>query len=233
LELKPSQYKRLLFYEITPKSINNSLQNPIGIDDNLVQAQLSRQVLDRMIGFCLSKVIQKKLNASSAGRVQSIVLKLIVEREKEIKEQEKKKKFTIDAVCKLEGHNLVAREVDEEGNTKVYETRSRAADSLEKIDKELKVVSFFEEKKIIPPKPPLITSSMIFEAKSRLGFNVEQTTRNAQKLYEGINLDNKKRIGLITYPRTDSTRMNEDFIRSAYKYIEEKWNKENYNFSPL
>ncbi|CAG8713698.1 211_t:CDS:2, partial [Cetraspora pellucida] len=185
LGIDPIKCQRLLFYEITPRSIKEALSNPLTINQNLVESQLSRQVLDRMIGFCLSTILQKKLQALSAGRVQSVVLKLIVEREELIKQFEKKKLYILCGLCQVNKQKITLKQVDETGELIIYKEKSAAEEIKKKLSLIFQLAGQKEEKKFILPKPPLITSLLLFEAKSQLGFSVAQTTQLAQKLYEG------------------------------------------------
>ncbi|CAG8437490.1 6956_t:CDS:2 [Ambispora leptoticha] len=184
LELSPGQYRRLLFYEITPRNINEALSKPLELNDDLVEAQVSRQVLDRMIGFCLSTMLQKKLRALSAGRVQSVVLKLIVEREFLIKNYEKKKDYIICGTCQVKEKKIILKQVNESGELIVYKNKIEAEEVKNKLSTVFQLVNKKEEQKFIFPKSSLITSLLLFEAKSQLGFSVAQTTQTAQKLYE-------------------------------------------------
>jgi DNA topoisomerase I len=231
LKLQEGEYKRLLFHEITFSGITSSLENPTDIDKNLVDAQLSRQVLDKMIGFCLSKTLQRKINAWSAGRVQSVVLKLIVERELEIKNYGDKKEFILFALYKLENKIYHLNEKEKDGNLKTYKSIEDAENSKKMLSGIFKLENKNEQEKTIFPKYPFTTSTLLFEAKNKLNFSISKTTELAQQLYEGITLANKKRISLITYPRTDSTRISKVFANKAYTYIESKWNKDLCNFS--
>jgi len=234
LGLSPTQYQRLLFYEITPRNINEALSKPLMINSNLVEAQVSRQVLDRMIGFCLSTILQKKLRALSAGRVQSVVLKLIVEREILIKNYEKKKDYIVCGLCQPKEKKITLRQVNDLGELMIYKNKNEAEEVKNKLGLIFQLMSKKEEQKFIFSKPPLITSLLLFEAKSQLGFSVAQTTQTAQKLYEGIWISAKrKQIGLITYPRTDSTRINSGFVNKAYSYIQEKWGQDYCNLRPI
>jgi len=213
----------LLFHEITSSSIKKSLENPLEIDDNLVQAQLSRQVLDKMIGFCLSPLLQKKINAWSAGRVQSVVLKLIVDKEKEIELYGDKKEFVIDCIYKVGKKSFGLNERDFNGNLVIYETQNEAQKVIDELKKNFDLEEKFEEEKYVFPKSPLTTSLLLYEAKNKLGFSIYKTTEIAQKLYEGVSLKGKKkRLSLITYPRTDSSRLSKTFTFKAYEYIKEK-----------
>jgi DNA topoisomerase-1 len=186
LELSPNQYQRLLFYEITPRNIKEALSNPLTLNRNLVEAQVSRQVLDRMIGFCLSTVLQRKLRAVSAGRVQSVVLKLIVERELLIKNYAKIKEYIICGICQLDNKKVTLRQVSEKGELIIYKNKNEAEEIKNKLGLIFRLENKKEEQKYIFPKSPLITSLLLFEAKSQLGFSVAQTTQTAQKLYEGV-----------------------------------------------
>jgi DNA topoisomerase-1 len=186
LDPKKHQHKRLLFYEITPQSIKKALTSPLDINQNLVDAQRSRQVLDRMIGFCLSPLLQKNLQALSAGRVQSVVLKLIVERELLIKQFEKKKLYIICGICQTNEQKITLKQVDNTGQLIIYKDKAEAEEIRKKLGPVFQLAGKKEEKKFILPKPPLITSLLLFEAKSQLGFSVAQTTQIAQKLYEGV-----------------------------------------------
>jgi DNA topoisomerase-1 len=193
------------------------------VNSNLVEAQVSRLVLDRMIGFCVSTILQKKLQAVSAGRVQSVVLKLIVEREFLIKSYEKKKVYIICGICQIKEKKTTLKQVNNSGGLIIYKNKNEAEEVKNKLGIIFQLVNKKEEQKFIFPKQPLITSLLLFEAKSQLGFSVAQTTQTAQKLYEGVWLSTKrKQIGLITYPRTDSTRINSGFTNKAYSYIQEK-----------
>jgi DNA topoisomerase-1 len=222
LGLKKDQYQRILFYEITPKSIKEALANPLTINEKLVEAQLSRQVLDRMVGFCLSNALRKKLKANSAGRVQSIVLKLIVEREKLVEKFEKKKEYIVCGICPVKNKDSILSQIEEKtGDILIYKEKEEAEKTKEKLSLEFKLINKKEEESFIVPKQSLITSLLLSEAKSQLGFGVEKTTKLAQKLYEGVSIGGKM-IGLITYPRTDSTRINKGFLNQTYNYIKDK-----------
>lgn len=230
LELKDEDYQRLIFYEITPESIEESFKNPLEINKNLIEAQLSRQVLDRMIGFCLSTIIRKIFKeAISAGRVQSLVLRLIVDREEELK---KVKKNWIIVAESLKEKRIILKKVNDKLETIIYDDKDIAEKEI-KIEKiSLELIKKEKEEKIIIPKEPLVTSSLLIQAKF-LGFSVSKTTKILQNLYEGKLLKEGKQVGLITYPRTDSTRINNNFANNAYKYIKENWGIEYCNFNPL
>ncbi|MCE8164158.1 MAG: type I DNA topoisomerase [Candidatus Moeniiplasma glomeromycotorum] len=233
LGVDPLKCQRLLFYEITPRSVKEALNNPLTINQNLVDSQLSRQVLDRMIGFCLSTILQKKLQALSAGRVQSVVLKLIIEREELIKTFEKKKLYIVCGIVQVNDQKITLKQVNDAGELIIYQDKNVAEEVKKKLSLIFQLKNKKEEKKIILPKAPLITSLLLFESKSQLGFSVAQTTQLSQKLYEGVWMSAKKeQIGLITYPRTDSTRINQEFMQLAYRYIRQKWGINYSNTNP-
>jgi DNA topoisomerase I len=233
LKISPNRHQRLFFYEITARSIKEALTNPLTLNKNLVAAQTSRQVLDRIIGFCLSTALQKKLQALSAGRVQSVVLKLIIERELLIRNYEKKKEYIICALCLVATEKITLKQIKTTGELMVYQEVAAAEEVVKKLGTDFHLLKRREEKKIILPKPPLTTSLLLFEAKSQLGFSIAQTTQLAQKLYEGVRLINSGgQVGLITYPRTDSTRVNREFTNSSYNLISQKWGRDYCNFAP-
>ncbi|CAH1764990.1 14939_t:CDS:2 [Entrophospora sp. SA101] len=205
LQLQPQQYKRLLFYEITQQSIRQALSNLLPLNQSLVEAQNARQVLDRMIGFCLSPLLQKKLQALSAGRVQSVVLKLIVDREIAIREFEKKKEYILQGIYETQNEKYALRQKDEKGKLVIYPSKEEAEKVKAQLGPIFSLIKEEKEKRYIIPKAPFTTSLLLYEAKSQLGFSIAQTTKLAQQLYEGIHLKSKnKQAGLITYPRTDS-----------------------------
>jgi DNA topoisomerase-1 len=233
LQLQPQQYKRLLFYEITRQSVQQALTNPLPLNQYLVEAQNARQVLDRMIGFCLSPLLQKKLKALSAGRVQSVVLKLIVDRENAIQNYEKEKEYIIQGIYETEGEKYTLRQKDEQGKLVTYPNPQEAEKVKVQLGAIFSLTNEETEQKFVFPSTPLTTSLLLYEARLQLGFSISQTTRLAQQLYEGIWLVNKKKqVGLITYPRTDACRLNKTFIGQVYFYIQTKWGKEYCQFSP-
>ncbi|RHZ36021.1 type I DNA topoisomerase [endosymbiont GvMRE of Glomus versiforme] len=233
LQLQPHHYKRLLFYEITQQSIKQALSNPLSLNQSLVEAQNARQVLDRMIGFCLSPLLRKKLQALSAGRVQSVVLKLIADREIAIREFEKKKEYILQGIYEIEGEKYTLRQKDEKGKLVTYPSKEEAEKVKSQLSSIFSLINEEKEKRYIFPKSPFTTSLLLYEAKSQLSFSIAQTTKLAQQLYEGIYLkNNNKQTGLITYPRTDSCRLNKQFVEQVYQYIQKQWGKVYCQFSP-
>ncbi len=221
LGIKDNQYKRVLFHEITKDKVLEAMQNPTTIDENLVKSQETRRILDRIIGFRLSKLLQSKIGAKSAGRVQSVALKLIVDREREIEAFIPEEYWTITAIFDEYEAKLFAYKQEE---LELY-TKEEVDEVLEKLDLNLKLISREAKEKKKKSRPPFITSTLQQEASTRLGFTAKKTMQIAQKLYEGIDLE-KETVGLITYMRTDSIRLSEQFVGSAKHYIETKYGKE-------
>ncbi len=218
LGLTPSNYKRIVFNEITKDVILNSFNNARMIDDDLVKSQEARRILDRIIGFRLSKLMQSKTGGKSAGRVQSVALKLIVDREREIQAFIPEEYYEIDAHfdkfdAKLDTYNHEKLEI---------KTENVAQDILSKLSKVFKIESVDKKEKSKKAKYPFITSTLQQEASSKLNFTSKKTMMIAQKLYEGISLKDET-VGLITYMRTDSVRLSDEFIKSTYAFIKDKY----------
>ena len=218
LGLTPSNYKRIVFNEITKDVILNSFNNARMIDDDLVKSQEARRILDRIIGFRLSKLMQSKTGGKSAGRVQSVALKLIVDREREIQAFIPEEYYEIDAHfdkfdAKLDTYNHEKLEI---------KTENVAQDILSKLSKVFKIESVDKKEKSKKAKYPFITSTLQQEASSKLNFTSKKTMMIAQKLYEGISLKDET-VGLITYMRTDSVRLSDEFIKSTYAFINDKY----------
>ena len=220
LGIKDSNYKRVLFNEITHDKVIEAINNPTVIDDDLVRSQETRRILDRIIGFRLSKLLQAKIGAKSAGRVQSVALKLIVDREREI-----------EAFIPEEYWKLIAIFPEYEAELFKYKnddielhSEEEANDVLDHLGEEYTVESIDKKEKGRKSKLPFITSTLQQEASTKLGFPARKTMSIAQKLYEGIDLGNET-VGLITYMRTDSIRLSNDFIKPTMKYIEETYGK--------
>ena len=221
LGLKDNDYKRIVFNEITKDVILNSFNHARSIDDNLVKSQETRRILDRIIGFRLSKLMQSKTEGKSAGRVQSVALKLIVDKEREIQA------FNIEKYYEIDAHfNEFDSKLDTYKNDKIeIKTIEEAEKILNNLDKYFLIESIEKKEKDKQSKYPFTTSTMQQEASTKLNFTSKKTMSIAQKLYEGISLKDET-VGLITYMRTDSIRMSDEFIKSTYAYINEKYGKE-------
>ena len=218
LGLTPNNYKRIVFNEITKDVILNSFNNARMIDDDLVKSQEARRILDRIIGFRLSKLMQSKTGGKSAGRVQSVALKLIVDREREIQAFIPEEYYEIDA-----HFNDFDAKLDTYNHNKIeIKTENEAQDILSKLSKVFKIESVDKKEKSKKAKYPFITSTLQQEASSKLNFTSKKTMMIAQKLYEGISLKDET-VGLITYMRTDSVRLSDEFIKSTYAFINDKY----------
>ena len=221
LGIKDNKYDRVLFYEITKDKVLEGIKNPRKIDYNLVKSQETRRFLDRIIGFRLSRLMQSKTNGTSAGRVQSVALKLIVEREREIECFIPEESWSITAVfndfsADLFNYNHKKIEIKDE---------IKANEILDKLSNSFKIEDVTKKPGKKDSKFPYTTSTLQQDASNKLGMNAKKTMSIAQKLYEGIDLANET-VGLISYMRTDSTRLSNDFISKTYKFIEAKYGKE-------
>lgn len=221
LGLKEENYKRIVFNEITKKAVLDSFDKARKIDDDLVKSQETRRILDRIIGFRLSKLMQSKTGGKSAGRVQSVALKLIVDREREIEAFIPEEYFEIEAEfndfnAKLDTYNHKKIEIKKE---------SEAKEILSKLSNAFKIESVDKKEKVKKSKFPFTTSTMQQEASTKLGFTSKKTMMLAQKLYEGINLKNGAE-GLISYMRTDSIRLSDEFVKDTYGYIKDTYGSE-------
>lgn len=221
LKIKDSDYERVVFNEITKDTVIKAFSKARKIDDDLVHSQETRRILDRIIGFRLSKLMQAKTGGKSAGRVQSVALKLIVDREREIQNFIKEEYWTI--VAKF---NDFDASLEKYKDDKVeLHNEIEADDVLNKLGNVFKIESVDKKDKKRSSKPPFITSTLEQEASIKLNFTSKKTMSLAQKLYEGIDLEDET-VGLITYMRTDSIRLSDEYVKSAYKYIETKYGKD-------
>ncbi|MBR3198400.1 MAG: type I DNA topoisomerase [Bacilli bacterium] len=221
LGLKDDSYSRVVFNEITKETILKAIKEERKIDKNLVNSQETRRILDRIIGFRLSKLIQSKTDGSSAGRVQSVALKLIVDKEREINAFNPEEYWTITADFK----DFTADLFEYKHKKIEVKTELEADEILSKLSKAFEIESVDKKLKNKTSKPPFTTSTLQQVASNKLRFSSRKTMQTAQKLYEGIDLENET-VGLITYMRTDSIRLSNEFIASTYKFIETKYGKE-------
>lgn len=221
LDLDDKDYDRIVFNEITKNAVLDSFNHARKIDDLMVRSQESRRILDRIIGFRLSKLMQSKTGGKSAGRVQSVALKLICDREDEINKFVSEEYWTITALFPNFTSELFKYK---DKNIKIN-NESEANEIKSKLSNTYKIESTEEKDKKKQSKPPYITSTLQQDSIAKLNFSAKKTMSVAQKLYEGINLGSET-VGLITYMRTDSIRLSNEFISSTYKFIEEKYGKE-------
>ena len=218
LGLKPDKTKRIVFHEITKNAILHAIETPRDIDTNLVYAQQARRVLDRIVGFKLSPILWRKVKpALSAGRVQSVAVRLIVEREREIKEFVPEASYRVVAIFRLEGAGGQVQDVRADYSER-FKTKKEAYAFLEKCKgAEFKVKDITTKPLKKLPAPPFTTSTMQQEATRKFGFTVMQTMMLAQRLYES---------GKITYMRTDSVNLSTLCIDSCRKAITESMGEE-------
>ncbi|HRY82827.1 MAG TPA: type I DNA topoisomerase [Candidatus Moranbacteria bacterium] len=231
LELSEKNTERIVFHEITKTAIEKALANPRSIDLNLVDAQQARRVLDRLVGYELSPFLWKKIRRGlSAGRVQSVALRLIVEREREIKNFKPEEYWNINAKLKTKNKNqeeFEAKLSKENGKAfgkmgiKNQEQAEKIKNFLEKSEFKVENISKKEIQK--NPLPPYTTSTLQQDANSKLGYSAKQTMAIAQKLYEGIDIGTSGLVGLITYMRTDSLNLSMESLISARKTIEKNF----------
>ncbi len=224
LELDTDLTNRIVFNEITKEAVIEALEHPRQIDKNLVKSQETRRVLDRIIGFKLSKLLQKKIKSKSAGRVQSVALRLICEREDEINAFIPQEYWKMKAL--FEEKNIPFEAELSKFNQKKIELKNadEAQTVFDALGKEFTVSQVKKSLKKRVSKPPFITSTLQQEASSKLNFKAKKTMMIAQKLYEGIDIG-EETVGLITYMRTDSIRLSEGFVNETKQYIENVYGK--------
>ncbi len=219
---------RITFNEITKKAVSSAIKEPRCIDENLVDAQQARRVLDRIVGYKISPLLWKKVKKGlSAGRVQSVATKLICDRENEINTFTETEYWTIDALLLKGKKKIEAKFYGMGGKKKELSSKEDAEAITKDIEGKsfvVKEVKLSKKKKSSPP--PFITSSLQQEAGRKLGFTTARTMQAAQQLYEGINIKGKGHVGLITYMRTDSLRLSADAVSEVRGYIEQKFGKE-------
>ena len=223
---------RVSFNEITEKAVSQSFKNPREINLNMVNSQKARRLLDRLVGYKVSPLLWKKIGKKlSAGRVQSVALRLICEREEEITKFKIEEYWTINALLKkIEDERADPFEaklfsIDSEKAT--INTEKEANNICEEVkNQDIYIKNINKKKEYKNPQPPFITSTLQQEGFNRLYFPIKKTMSVAQQLYEGINLGDKGNIGLITYMRTDSVRVADEAKSEAKKYIEENYGKE-------
>ena len=214
--------KRIVFNEITPQAIRDAVKEPRLLDEDKVNAQKARRVLDRLVGYNLSPVLWKKVkNGLSAGRVQSVALRLICEREAEVESFIPEEYWTLEADFKKGRYAFEAELISFKGQKADLKTESEVKQVVEAISQAPCTVSDIKEtERSVRPKPPFTTSKLQQTAANRLGFTSKKTMQIAQQLYEGINIGST-RIGLITYMRTDSVRVSDVAIREVRQFLTE------------
>ena len=219
-EKTSADIKRVVFNEITPNAIREAVKNPRGIYESLVNAQKARRVLDRLVGYNLSPLLWEKVkNGLSAGRVQSVALRLICEREKEVEDFIPEEYWTLEADFIKGKTQFTAQLVKYKGAKPELKNEAEVNKIIEEIkNSECKVKEIKSTDKTVRPKAPYTTSKLQQDAANRLGFTSRKTMQVAQQLYEGIQIGSS-RVGLITYMRTDSVRIAQSALDDVRKWI--------------
>lgn len=219
---------RVEFYEVTKNAVSDSIKKPRKINLDLVEAQQARRILDRLVGYKISPILWKKIKRGlSAGRVQSVAVRIICDRENEIREFVTVEYWTIDADLKDSKAKIRAR-LHSKGDKKLKIENKDEADKIvdDLKDKTFQVTEIKTSERKKMPYPPFTTSSMQQEAARKLGFTAKKTMVVAQQLYEGLDVKGEGTVGLITYMRTDSTRISEQAKKEAQNYISETYGRE-------
>lgn len=216
---------RIEFHEISQKAVNNALSAPRNIDINLVNAQQARRVLDRIVGYKISPIISKKIKSGlSAGRVQSAALKMLVDKEKDIRNFKPEEYWTLHGFFKKDSDEFKA--IFEDINEKKHKIKNK--DELDAILTAITNSTFTVDKvkkavKKESPKPPFTTSTLQQDATARFSMTAPQVMSVAQQLYEGVEIEGEGHLALVTYIRTDSVRVSDDAIKSVRQYISNKY----------
>ena len=238
LKVPDEKVLRIVFNEITPKAVKHSVENPRGIDMDMVKAQQTRQILDKLVGYKLSPVLWKQIGNRnlSAGRVQSVALRMICEREDEIEAFVPQEYWSIHADLDKDG-KIFEAELSKYKNKAIEKTiknqeeAQKIVDYLQSPNREFEVEKVTKKTMKRKPTAPFITSTLQRAASSKLGFGVQKTMQVAQKLYEGIEIDGTP-VGLITYMRTDSVRVSDDAQTMAKDFILSNYGEKYYPETP-
>ncbi len=226
LNLDEEHTHRVTFNEITRRVVLESIQNPRPIDINLVDAQQARRVLDRIVGYQISPLLWKKIRRGlSAGRVQSVATKLVVDRENEIRAFTPQEYWTIDVTLLREnGQGSFTARYHGESKKRELHSEAEADEILNDVQGkpfQIKTIKVSQKKKSAPP--PFITSTLQQEASRKLNMTPKRTMAIAQQLYEGVEIEGVGAVGLITYMRTDSLRLSDEAMAAAKDYIESRY----------
>ena len=228
LGIDPSEANRLTFHEITETAVKDALSKPVPINQNLVDSQQARRVLDRLVGYSLSPLLWRKVRPGlSAGRVQSAALRIIVDRELEIESFKPEEYWILEALLRGEKGTVKAKYYGYQGKKKELKTFADVEKVLRDIEgTDFVVTSVKRRERRKNPPFPFTTSTLQQEASRKLGFSVSKTMAVAQSLYEGVNLGELGYTGLITYMRTDSTRVSPIAQEQAREFIQSNYGKE-------
>ncbi|MBY0359125.1 MAG: type I DNA topoisomerase [Candidatus Obscuribacterales bacterium] len=247
LDISPKKLHRVEFNEITKEAVMAAMKKPRQIDSRLVDAQQARRLLDRLVGYKISPLLWRKVNGRSAGRVQSVAVRIICEREAEIEKFDPKEYWSLKAelnkarskqsfqtnLVKYDGKRVIAASDKAGTGTMIIESEKEAKAIIKSVQSEdFKVTSVTQKTSQRQPQPPYITSTLQREAATVLGFTVKKTMQVAQSLYEGVELGTQGPSGLITYMRTDSTRVAQQAQDEAKEYILDRFKKPYYPDKP-
>lgn len=236
LNLDENKEIRIEFHEITKDAIKNASKAPRKLNIDLVNAQQARRVLDRLVGYKISPLLWKKIKKGlSAGRVQSVALKLVIDREKEIMDFKPEEYWTLELEIKKSRKKFIAKYVGYFENDKLIKVKINNQDEinkiLESIDKEKITVAKIEKSKSYSkPGPPFTTSSLQQEANRKLNFTSKKTMMVAQQLYEGVKVKGEGNVGLVTYIRTDSFRLSDEAVENAKQFILSNFGEKYYKY---
>ncbi len=226
---KNKNIKRVLFHEITKKGVLDALKNPTALDSSKYEAQKTRRILDRLVGYKISPLLWEKVSYGlSAGRVQSVALRLICDREEEIEGFVKEEYWVIDVQLKLPSGEEFKATLERKGDSKIKVVSKKEAEAVKKaiLGKEFVVTDIEVKEKSVSPQPAFITSRLQQEASRKLRFSPKRTMMLAQMLYEGVDLGGDERLNdLITYMRTDSVRVSAEAVTDARQYVGENFGK--------
>ena len=231
LNLSDSKARRVTFNEITQKVVKESIDHPRHIDQDLVDAQQARRILDRIVGYELSPLLWKKVRRGlSAGRVQSVATRLVVDRENEIRAFQPKEYWSLDVKLELQGKpgSFIARYWGEDKKRELENEAETLAVIADITGKPFEVTNVKKAEKKRTSAPPFTTSTLQQEASRKLGFTPKKTMMVAQQLYEGVDVPGEGTTGLITYMRTDSLRLSDEAMAAAADFIKRRYGKEYY-----
>ncbi len=229
LKLEEDAENRVVFNEITKEAVKDAFKSPRKLDKDLVDAQQARRVLDRIVGYKISPILWQKVKSGlSAGRVQSVALKIIIDREKEIRNFKPEEYWSIAANFKKDKKKFEASFYGVDGKKKELPNQETVTEIMDKIDQKqpFEVKKVTKSKRNRNPKKPFTTSTLQQEAANRLNFRTNKTMSTAQQLYEGVSIQRNQSVGLITYMRTDSTRISTTARNEAIDFIEAEYGKE-------
>lgn len=236
LNLSDDKARRVTFNEITKKVVKESIENPRDIDLDLVDAQQARRLLDRLVGYKLSPLLWKKIKSGlSAGRVQSVATRMVVDRENEINSFNREEYWLLDAMlnCEQDNASFTARFFGKDDKKLELKSEAEVNEVIAATqDEPFTIKNVKRGEKHRSPSPPFITSTLQQEASRRLSMTPRRTMSIAQQLYEGVDIEGQGTVGLITYMRTDSLRLSDEALSAAKDFIIERYGKEYYHGSP-